>query len=100
MNNQDVVKIAYAMGANELACILQDKYLNLEDLTINIPLEELKKYFMKGLIYMKDLAVKFAKQHRGKGKVVKITSYCFWWETLPDKNGNTKTTVYMKSYFM
>lgn len=41
---------------------------------------------------MDDLAV-----NRGKGKV---TSYCFWWETLPDKNGNTKTTVYMKSYFM
>lgn len=38
---------------------------------------------------MDDLAVKY----RGKGKV---TSYCFWWETLPDK----KTTVYMKSYFM
>lgn len=36
---------------------------------------------------MDDLAVKY----RGKGKV---TSYCFWWETLPDKNGN------MKSYFM
>ena len=42
---------------------------------------------------MDDLAVKFTKQNRGKGKV---TSYCFWW----DKNGNTKTTVYMKSYFM
>ena len=46
---------------------------------------------------MNDLAVKFTKQNRGKGKV---TSYSFWWETLPDKNGNTKTTVYMKSYFM
>lgn len=44
-------------------------------------------------MHMDDLAVKY----RGKGKV---TSYCFWWETLPDKNGNTKTTVYMKSYFM
>ena len=51
-------------------------------------------------MHMDDLAVKFAKQNRGKGKVVKVTSYCFWWETLPDKNGNTKTTVYMKSYFM
>lgn len=30
---------------------------------------------------MDDLAVKY----RGKGKVVKVTSYCFWWETLPDK---------------
>ena len=49
---------------------------------------------------MDDLAVKFTKQNRSsKGKVVKVTSYCFWWEkTLPDKNGNTKTTVYMKSY--
>lgn len=54
----------------------------------------------EGLMDMNDLAVKFAKQNRGKGKVVKVTSYCFWWETLPDKNGNTKTTVYMKSYFM
>lgn len=42
---------------------------------------------------MNDLAVKFTKQNRGKGKV---TSYCFWL----DKNGNTKITVYMKSYFM
>ena len=48
-------------------------------------------------MHMNDLAVKFTKQNRGKGKV---TSYCFLWETLPDKNGNTKTTVYMKSYFM
>ena len=54
----------------------------------------------EGLMDMNDLAVKFAKQNRGKGKVVKVTSYSFWWETLPDKNGNTKTTVYMKSYFM
>ena len=46
-------------------------------------------------MHMDDLAVKFTKQNRGK-----VTSYCFWWETLPDKNGNTKTTVYMKSYFM
>ena len=46
---------------------------------------------------MDDLAVKFTKQNRGKDKV---TSYCFWCETLPDKNGNTKITVYMKSYFM
>lgn len=44
---------------------------------------------------MNDLAVKFIKQNRDK-----VTSYCFWWETLPDKNCNTKITVYMKSYFM
>ena len=48
---------------------------------------------------MNDLAVKFTKQNRGKGKVVKVTSYCFWWETLPDKNGNTKTTVYEKLFY-
>ena len=41
------------------------------------------------LMDMNNLAVKFAKQNRGKGKVVKVTSYSFWWETLPDKNGNT-----------
>lgn len=41
-------------------------------------------------MHMDDLAVKY------RGKVVKVTSYCFWWETLPV----TKTTVYMKSYFM
>ena len=49
---------------------------------------------------MEEMANKFWKQNRGKGRVVKVTSYSFWWETLPDKNGNTKLTVYMKSYFL
>ena len=43
-------------------------------------------------MHMDDLALKFTKQNRGKDKV---TSYCFWCETLPDKNGNTKITVYI-----
>ena len=30
-------------------------------------------------MHMDDLAVKFTKQNRGKGKV---TSYCFWWGNL------------------
>ena len=33
-------------------------------------------------MHMDDLAVKFTKQNRGKGKVVKVTSYCFWWGNL------------------
>lgn len=49
---------------------------------------------------MEELANKFLKEHKGKGKVTKLTDYCFWWESLPDKNGVTKTTVYMKSYFL
>lgn len=46
----------------------------------------------EGLMHMDDLAVKFTKQNRGKGKV---TSYCFWWETLPDKNN----CIYEKLFY-
>ena len=49
---------------------------------------------------MEEAANKFWKQNRGKGRVVKVTPYSFWWETLPDKDGKTKLTVYMKSYFL
>lgn len=49
---------------------------------------------------MEEIANKFWKQNKGKGKVTKITDYCFYWETFPDKNGNTKTTIYMESYFL
>lgn len=49
---------------------------------------------------MKELANKFWQKNRTKGKVVKVTDYSFWWETFPDKNGNTQTTVYMESYFL
>lgn len=48
---------------------------------------------------MEEYAVTFQKQHRGTGRVTKVTDYCFYWETLPDKNGKTTTTVYMESYF-
>ena len=49
---------------------------------------------------MEEAANEFWKKNRGKGRVTKVTDYCFWWETLPDKNGNVKTTVYMASYFL
>ncbi len=49
---------------------------------------------------MEKMANEFQRQHRGKGKVTKVNDYSFVWETLPDKNGNTKQTVYMLSYFM
>lgn len=49
---------------------------------------------------MEKLANKFWKEHRGQGRVVSVNSYSFIWETLPDKNGNTKQTVYMLSYFL
>lgn len=49
---------------------------------------------------MEEVANKFWKQHRGQGKVVKVNEYSFVWETLPDKNGNTKQTIYMLSYFV
>lgn len=49
---------------------------------------------------MRELAQEFQIKHIKNGKVTKVTDYCFWWKTLPDKNDNTKTTVYMKSYFL
>ena len=55
------------------------------------------------MLTMQEYADRFQREHRGKGKVIKVTDYSFWWETLPDfKNPETKTktTVYMKSYFM
>ena len=49
---------------------------------------------------MQETADKFWKQNRGKGRVTKVNDYSFVWETLPDKDGKTKTTVYMASYFL
>ena len=49
---------------------------------------------------MEKIANEFWKQHRGQGRVVKVNSYSFVWETLPDKNGNTKQVTYMPSYFI
>ena len=49
---------------------------------------------------MEELANKFWKEHRGQGRVVSVNSYSFIWETLPDKNNNTKQVVYMLSYFV
>lgn len=49
---------------------------------------------------MEELANKLWKEHRGQGRVVSVNSYSFIWETLPDKNDNTKQVVYMLSYFV
>lgn len=49
---------------------------------------------------MEEVANKFWKQHRGQGRIVKVNEYSFIWETLPDKNGNIKQTIYMLSYFV
>lgn len=49
---------------------------------------------------MEKVANEFWRQHRGQGRVVKVNDYSFVWETLPDKNGNTKQVTYMLSYFM
>lgn len=42
----------------------------------------------------------FGNNIEGQGRVVKVNSYSFVWETLPDKNGNTKQVTYMLSYFI
>lgn len=42
----------------------------------------------------------FGNNIEGKEEVVKVNSYSFVWETLPDKNGNTKQVTYMLSYFI
>ena len=47
---------------------------------------------------MKELAKQYERQH--VGHVTKITDYSFEFETPPDKNGNTKKYVVMKSYFL
>lgn len=49
---------------------------------------------------MQKIANEYENKNRGKGRVTKVTDYCFFWETLHDKNGNVKETVFMKSYFM
>jgi hypothetical protein len=60
---------------------------------------------------MEETATSFWKKHRGQGRVVKVTPYCFWWEEIEKKNpfkvdsqhipvNKTKTTVYMASYFL
>lgn len=48
---------------------------------------------------IEEIAANFQKNHRGTGKVTKVNDYCFLWETLPDKSGVTKTTVYYLSFF-
>lgn len=49
---------------------------------------------------MQELSDKFWKDHRGSGRVTSVTNYSFTWETLPDKDGKVKATVYMLSYFL
>lgn len=47
---------------------------------------------------MEELAMQYERQHAGH--VTKISDYSFEFETPPDKNGNTKKYVIMKSYFL
>lgn len=47
MNNQDVAKIAYHMGAKDLATILKNQYLDKENLIISIPCEALDRIIIK-----------------------------------------------------
>lgn len=49
---------------------------------------------------MEKIANEFWKQHRGQGRVISVNDYSFVWETLPDKNDNTKQVTYMLSYFV
>ena len=51
---------------------------------------------------MREMSYEFERQkgNLGKGMVTKVTDYSFVWTTNPDKNGNTKETVYYASYFV
>ena len=52
------------------------------------------------ILTMKEYADKFAREHRGKGVVSKVTSYSFTYTTLPlKKDEKPVSCVYMLSYF-
>lgn len=52
------------------------------------------------MLDMQAEANKYWKLHRGEGNYSKVTPYSFTWNTFPDKNGKSTTTVFYASYFL